>query len=378
MVLSGIGALIRPSGIPLTAAWRFDSGGVAYVDNTIEAQSQSGTAFPLLSAAGDFFYFGFSRRIDALMWQLAVSGSHGALTWAYGVTSGSWLQFVPLHDGAFVAATEYMRWDIKGSTVDTDWVSFAFDGADPHAAAPPDTTSRFWLRVSAASVTTATTLNNLLCRPFVTYATAVDVQRQLQLSTPFSTTSLPTIETVEGFLRGAEDRMIRQTGKSWRPEFVEDEQVNFKQYGMKLRREDIIHIYELAVWDGSSYDVKTEGRDEDFFVEPLTGIIYVATIFLDAMPPTMRRSYTARREQGAFKRAVKVNYSWGKDIRYDGFGVEVGRITVKQACIDLVTDLDFAPLIPLGLDSIGLQDKVNNWQADVDKFMDTYSKIRLI
>ena len=172
--------------------------------------------------------------------------------------------------------------------------------------------------------------------------------------------------------------MIRQTGKSWRPEFVEDEQVNFRQYGMKLRREDIIHIYELAVWDGSSYDPKTEGRDEDFFVEPLTGIIYVATIFLDAMPPTMRRSYTARREQGAFKRAVKVNYSWGKDIRYDQFGIEVGRIAVKQACIDLVTDLDFAPLIPLGLDSIGLQDKVNNWQTDVDKFMDTYSKIRLI
>ncbi len=75
---------------------------------------------------------------------------------------------------------------------------------------------------------------------------------------------------------------------------------------------------------------------------------------------------------------MQVNYSWGRDIRKDKLGVQIGRIAVKQACIDLVTDLDFSVLIPLGLDTVSLQQKIDNWSADVEKFLDLYAKLRMI
>lgn len=366
-------------GQPLTAVWFYDDSDGEYDDNTIEAQLEGGTAFTVMGEAADYLYFGFERRFDALMFVLGTAGSYGTLTWEYGEGVSSWTRFVPTHDYGFDESKEYMRWDIRSSDVSRNWSAFAITTSAPHSVGSvPDSTSRYWLRVSAASVTTAAAINSVLCRPYVTYATAADVQRQLQLNTAFSEGGSPiALETVEDYIRGAEDFLIRNSGHSWRVEFEEDELINFKQYGMKLRREDIIDIYELTVWDGGSFDVKTEGRDEDFHVEPTTGMIYLATIFIDAMPPTFRRSYTARREQGAFKRAIRVNYSWGKDIRKDRFGTQVGRIATKQACVDIVTDLDFTPLIPHGLDTVSLAQKVDNWQSDIERHLNQFSKLRM-
>lgn len=364
-------------GQPLTAVWLFDNSASAYVNNTVEAQSEGGAAFAALGETTDFLYFGFSRRIDALMYALNTSGSYGVLTWDYGVSKTSWIRFVPLHDGELETTPEYMLWDSRSSTIDDAWVSFAFDGADPHPVVQPDSVARFWIRVSAASVTTVATINHVLCRPYVTYATALDVQRQLQFANAFTTTSTPALATVEDFIRGAEDRMIYQMGLSWRVEFTEGELIRFNQFGMKTRHDDIIDMYELAVYNGSEFEAKDEGRDQDFHVDPLTGMIYVATIFLDATPPSMRRSYTARRDFGAFARPVRVHYSWGKDIRRHRMGVQVGRIATKQACIDLITDTDFSPLLPLGLNAVDLQTKIDNWTRDVEDFMETYAKLSI-
>jgi hypothetical protein len=366
-----------PIGNPLTAVWEFDDSGSAYVNNTLEAQIEGGTAFELLGQATDFTYFGFSRRFDALMFVLAVTGSVGGVVWAYGASATSWIQFAPTRAYNLDSTPSYMLWDHRRSAVDTAWAAFAFDGTDPHPFAPPDTVSRFWIRVSATTVTTPVTVASVVCRPYTTYATVEDVQRQLQLRVAFSTTTTPTLSTVEDYLRGAEDYLVYQMGRSWRVDFVEDELVNFNQYGMKLRREDIIELYELAVYDGSNFDAKITGRGDDYHFEELTGMIYVSTIFLDAMPPNFRRSYTKRREQGAFKRAVRVNYSWGKDISKHFLGVQVQRIATYKACMDIVTNMDFSPLIPLGMDTVNLQQKVDNWTRDVQDFVEAHAKLRM-
>jgi len=319
-------------GQPLTAVWEFDTSATAYVDNTIEAALPAGTDFEVLGATGDFTYFGFSRRHDALAWVIGTGGTYGTLTWEYGATISSFIRFAPVYDDEFESSPGYMLWDIKGTTLESDWTSFAITTSAPHAVASvPDGTSRFWIRVSSqASVTTAALATTIVCRPYVTYATALDVQRQLQLRNGFSITSTPSISTVEDFIRGTEDRMIYDMGEAWRLEFIEEEFVNFKQYGMKTRYQPIINMYELAVFEGNStFTAKTEGRGQDFHVEPRTGMIYLSTIFLDALPPTFRRSYTARREQGAFKRPVRIRYSHGHDIRSHQLGHHVGRIAVK-------------------------------------------------
>ncbi len=367
-------------GYPLTATWLYDDSVSAYVNNTIEAQIEGGTAFPAMAEAADHQYYGFSRRIDALVFVLSTAGRYTGLKWEFGISVTSWTQFVPTHDYGFDEEKEYLRWSIVASDVDRTWVSFALTADNPHSSVSsvPDSTSRYWIRVSATAITTVAQVSSVLCRPYVSYASAADVQRQLQLNTAFTAGGTPiSLETVEDFIRGAEDYLIYTTGTSWRLEFIEDELINFKQYGMKLRYEDIVDLYSISVYNGGVFEEKIAGRTQDLHVEPTLGMLYVSTIFLDAMPTNFRRSYSSRREQGAFKRAVKATYSWGKDIRTDKFGVQVGRIAVKQACIDIVTDLDFTPLIPHGLDTVSLSEKVQNWATDVENFVDRFSKLRV-
>lgn len=365
-----------PVGTPLTAVWEWDNSALVYVNNTIEAQTDEGTAFELLGESADFHYFGFSRRIDALVFAIASVGSYGARTWEYGAAAASWIRFVPVQEFGLDALAGYMLWDPREAE-ETAWASFALTNPATHPAEPPDSIARFWIRVSASSVTSIATCNSVISRAYVTYATATSVQRQLQLSAAFSDSTTPTLFTIEEYLRGAEDEIAYQMGESWRLEFIENELLDFLQYGMKTRREPIISMIELAVWDGSNFQVKTEGRDQDFHVEPRTGMIYVSTIFLDAVPPSFRRSYSARRDQGAFKRAVQIRYIHGHDFRRHPFSKKLARITTYKACADFVSNEDFAPLIPLGLDTITLQAKYDNWMKDYTDFINTYSKLKL-
>ena len=342
----------------------------------MEARSDNGTAFELLGEAADYAYFGFSRRIDALLFVLAGSGgSYGALTWSYGASVTSWIEFVPVQAFDLDVATGYMLWDPRGEAAETAWAAFALTADNPHASVSsvPDSTLRYWIRVTAASVTTIATCNSVVCRPYVTYATPADVQAQLQMGTAFSASTTPTLFTVEDYLRGAEDELIYIMKRSWRPEFVEAENLNFKAFGMKLRHENILTVYELAVWTGSTFEAKVEGRDQDWHVDLRTGMVYISTIFLDAVPPMMRRSYSERRNQGAYKRAVRVRYSYGMDYRRDPFARALGRIATKKAALEIVTNLDFSPLIGLGLDTINLQAKVDNWSREIEAFEDRWA-----
>ena len=367
-----------PVGTPLTAVWQYDAGTTEFVDNTVEAALDDGTTFALLGATGDFCYFGFSRRHDALVFAQQTSGAYGALTWEYGATTSSWIRFVPVFPFNLDVTNGYMLWDPRGED-ETAWALLTFTTSAPHSVSSvPDSTARYYIRVSSqASVTSISAVNSVVCRPYVTYATASDVQRQLQLSSAFSSSTLPTLFTIEEYLRGAEDELVYMMGESWRLEFEENELIDFLQYGMKTRREPIIKMLELAVFDGSNFVAKVEGRSEDFHIEPRTGMIYVATIFLDAVPPTFRRSFSARRDQGAFKRAVRVRYIHGHDFRRHPFSKKLGRIVTYKACADFVSNEDFAPLIPLGLDTITLQAKYDNWMKDYNEFIETYPKLKL-
>lgn len=374
-------------GQPLTAVWMFDESKTEYNGNTVEAALAGGTAFTLLGNIQDYTYFGFSRRFDALAFVMGTSLKGGTLTWEYGAGLESWIRFIPVYDDAFAIINGYMLWDIHGSTIESDWISFAFTNLLPHAVpCTPDSgtlntgtnVARFWIRVSSqASVTGAGTVKSVVCRPYVTYATALDVSNQLQLRNTFSTTSIPSISTVEDYIRGAEDMMVQTMGEAWRLEFIEEELLNFKQYGMKTRYQPIVNMYDLAVYSGSKFDTKTVGRGQDYHFEARTGMLYLSTIFLDAMPPTFRRSYTARREYGAFKRPVQIRYSHGHDIRSHQLGQQVKRIATKQAAIDVVSNQDFSPLIPLGLDTVSLQAKIDNWAGDIKEFLDQFSKIKV-
>ena len=130
----------------LEKCFRWQTGPV-WTDNTAESQSPGGTPFLLLDAATDYAYFGHRERFNKLQFDLETLGSYGARTWEYSDGSGGW----------------------KTLTIDSDGTAgFSQDGAVVFT--PPsdwkhdtvnDVAKKFWVRVKVASVTTATTVNQI-------------------------------------------------------------------------------------------------------------------------------------------------------------------------------------------------------------------------
>lgn len=246
-----------------------------------------------------------------------------------------------------------------------------------HISAGSMETFELALSFTPTSVQNRVVLDAISIRPYAYAATPEDVQAQLQLETEFDDESIPEYNTVEKFIRGAEDGIYHITYHYFRPEFVDEEMLNFEPYGMTLRHSPILDILQVAVHNGDFFEEKFEGRNQDWHYEPYTGMIYISTLFLDVIPPQLRRGYSERRNQGAYKRSVRVRYIHGHNLTTDPFSVEIGRIVTKKACIDIISNQDFQRLLPQGLDRVQLQEKIRIWTDEVTAFTDRYSKLRM-
>lgn len=131
------------------ATWRWN--GASYDNNTTEANSSGGTPFAFLADTDDYYYLGNSEPFLGAEFDLDTLGSYGALTWEYW-NGSSWTALTVTSSYDFTADGSVI-WEIE-----TDWVTRSFSGADPHANSPPDATTRYWVRVSAASVAITATI----------------------------------------------------------------------------------------------------------------------------------------------------------------------------------------------------------------------------
>ena len=151
------------------------------------------------------------------------------------------------------------------------------------------------------------TISSIAIRPYVSTTSVKDVQNLLQIDEEFSDETLPSARAVEHHLRVAEDSLQRVTGHAYRPELIEEEYIQFKTFGMTLRNRPILEILEVAFFNGDRWDIQDPGRDEQWHYDAETGIIYLSGYFLGtSFPPSLRRGYSVRREQGSFKRGVRV------------------------------------------------------------------------
>ena len=368
-----------PYGTPPTAIWAWNSSNSSYSNLTLPSRRLGGTIPTVLENDSDYLYIGFSRRFDSVIAWLIQGGSFESLKWEFNtddVSESGWEEFIPfqLHDEFLRLNGDYANWSMD----DVDgWKSASFSDSIPHSVSPPDTKSRYWIRVSIVGSTQEITLDALTVRPYTSLIDVKDVQDQLQLNELFDDTSLPSRNTIEDYIRGAEDGLFHITGHYYRPEFIDEELMNFKGFGMKLRYNPILDILDLEVFTGSDWESKREGRNQAWHYEERTGMIYISTIFLDTVAPILRRGYSERRNQGAYKRGVRIRYVHGHDPRRDKFSVEVGRIITKQAALDVIVDDDFARLIPQGLDRVTLNDKIKLWREEIIDFKERYSKLSM-
>ena len=346
-----------------------------YTDVTLEAQSPAGTSFTLFNSSAHYLYLGHASKFDMAVFDVDTAGSLGALTWEYRTSSDTWAEFVPASG----------RYEIDPDDSEGGQYAFDKDGAEifpPNllsdwATVTINSANLYWVRVTTASVATSPTIKRIQMRPYAAYCSTKDIYELLQLKnvlsgTDFTSSTVPSISTVEQYILEAQSYIDMYTRKSWRPNYVANEYQQFNLNGFKLDKPDPYKILSLKIWNGASWDTKTQGRTNDYFLVTDTGMIQFSRYFL---LPARFTSYNApvwRWGGGEFTMPVKVTYLAGRDIQTDTRqGGIITDITKKLASIDVVRNSDFGGAVVGGLDRVSMSERISGWDEEVRETLDS-------
>ena len=345
-----------------------------YTEVTLEAQSPAGTSFTLFNSSAYYLYLGNASKFDMAVFDVDIAGTVGALTWEY-YNGSAWTEFVPSS-----SKYELDPDDNEGSQYD-----FSKDGAEMFpanllsdwATVAINSATKYWVRVTTASVTTAPTIKRIQMRPYASYCTSKDVYNLLQLTnilngTDFTSATVPSKDTVEQYIMEAQSYIDMYSRKSWRPTYVANEYQQFNLNGMKLDKPDAYKILSLKIWNGASWDTKTQGRKGDYFLVPDTGMVQFSRFFL---LPARFTSYNApvwRWGGGEFTMPVKITYLAGRDIQTDvRQGGIVQDMAKKLAAVDVVRNSDFGGAVVSGMDRVSMESRISAWTEETADNIDS-------
>lgn len=351
--------------------WLIDTAGPTWTDLT--GSHKTDTDFNFISATTDIFYFGMSRsRFKGFLSNLTTNGSYGTLTIQYWDGS-TWVSPNIIDNYAF-DSSKFIMWQVPD-----DWSDVEFTADFPYASAPPDAKKRYWMRISAASVTTMAVIDKIRSFPLALYTTPDTVSKMLNLKVPFSETTTPSFSTAEDTIAGLESDIDYKTQKSWKFNSItgdELELVDFNRFGVYPRYRDIIDVYSFAIWNGTAWNELTEGRNNDFLIDKRRGMVYITRLFLLPASYGMAGRYY-NWGFGEFKASVRLDYSYGKDCERDPeFGL-VRSIAKKKAAILLLQNHDYSILTVSGTDKVILSEKIKMWSEEVDKDTDALTAVRI-
>ena len=360
-----------------TACWVYDASADTYINNTNEARRRKGTAFTIFDATADYLYLGDEDRFDLAQFDLASNGVLGDLTWEYW--AGSWKTFMPsfadlegndnqdeydfTEDGAEIFV------DIPG------WVSVSLDDADGAVGTPPETVSRYWIRVSsAASIGTSPTVNMVRKRSYNAYCTPTEVYEFLNLrwtTGAFDSTTTPSLSTVEDMIHRQQAYIDRKTRKSWKPN-IAVEYHDFNLAGIQLKKKPVIDVLKVEIWNGSSFETRVFGRNEEVFFVPATNTIKFSRLFLlPARFTGLSRGYYGA-GVGEFSGAVRIKYMYGRNrLTDEGEGGTIKDAAIKLATISLLAHHDYTKILTTGANSMDIQTKIMDWRQETDKTLDS-------
>tara|TARA_R110000824_G_scaffold297509_4_gene485710 strand:- start:534 stop:1658 length:1125 start_codon:yes stop_codon:yes gene_type:complete len=343
-----------------------------YADVTLEAQSPGGTSFTLFNSSAYYLYLGHSQKFDMAIFDVDTAGSLGALTWEYRKSDDTWVEFVPA-SGRFATDSD-----------DNEGVPYAFDktGAetfpsnllDDWATLTINSANLYWIRVTAASVATAPTIKRIQCRPFAIYTTSKLVYELLQLKnvlngTDFTSSTVPSKETVDFFINESQSYIDMNTRKSWRPNLIYDEHHQFNLNGIKLEMPDAQRVLQLKIWTGSTWELKAQGRQADYFLVPETGMVHFARYFL--LPARLSSFGATQFGGGEFTHPVKITYLSGRDINTDitQAGI-IQEACKKMVAIDVMRNADFGNAVVSGMDRVSMESRIQSWQTEIEDRLD--------
>jgi len=357
--------------------WEFEKiftyDGSSFTDVTLEAQSPAGTAFSILGGTTHYLYLGHDSKFDMAVFDIDTAGSIGAVTWQY-YNGSAWTTFVP-------ASARYAT-----DPDDNEGAQYAFDknGAEIFplnllsnwATTAINSATKYWVRASVASVTTAPTIKRIQARPYAIYTTSKQVFELLQLknitnTTDFTTATVPSKETVDLFINESQAYIDMNTRKSWRPNLIYDEHHQFNLNGFKLEMPDAQRVLQLKIWNGSNWDTKTQGRTGDYFYVPESGMVQFSRFFLLPARFTGMNSSMGVWGGGEFTMPIKVTYLAGRDINTDvqQAGI-IQEVCKRMTAIAVVRNSDFGGNVVSGMDRVSLESRISSWQEEIEDRLD--------
>jgi hypothetical protein len=353
----------------------WDNSGTSFTDLEFAASDIPGASVDLIGQTTDKLYLGLDRKFYAVFFESDTIGDYGTLLdWEYW-NGSAWKNLSISRNYVLNAASGVIQYRVPN-----DWATGTLATAESAATGLKSEdgssgTGKYWIRVSASTVTTVATMKRSFPFPTYGYTTPTRISQFLQLRQDFSSTTSPSIAEVERLIERVESRIDRYSTNSWKPNFRQDEFYEFSRYAIVLKRSPVIKMIEMAIWDGASYNVMLEGRAQDYFVDDKTGIVPLTRLL--SIPFTYTRSAIYTWGFGEFKRAVRMNYVWGRDFDEDVASGQVEDITTKLVSADLISNYDYTTMVPQGTDRFSLDQKVAGWRETADERLEELRSVRL-
>ena len=361
------------------AVWEFNpTDGLipaSYTNNTDAVRTNSD--FNFLSDSTKTYYIGFDRRFTGIYIDLTTFGSYTSLVYEYQRNQTTW-EKLELLDSYSFSESKYVRWNLPKF-----WIKWSFTSTVPQAATPPDQLERYWVRVTATTVTTTAVIDKIRIIPYATYSTPQKVEDLLQLKDGyFGGTSVPSDLSVEDLIKRAEERIDYRTRKSWKFNAVTGEPndpvlTDYARYGFFPRHKNLIKVYSIKIWDGGAWSTQTEGRGSDYFVNFDLGMIYFTRQFLMPAIYTSIGRFSSW-GFGEFKNSIKMDYAYGRDPEIDKEFFIVEDIATKLAAKDILRNANYNQLIVSGTDKIPTEIRARMIDEEVESLIDTLTGIVVV
>ena len=362
-------------------------GSVGWTDNSKKARrrsSQSFTVFGYKDSREDlifdeehYMYLGMEDRFDLAIFFLLSGTSLDYFEWDYfdGV---NWIEFVP--------GIEYEFYETGGERFDRlqGWRKslvrkhFDVEGDEVSTSnSVPDTILRYWIRVRGIPRENSTghkpvQIQGVAIRQYATYCTVEEVQELLQIEGPFNEASRPSYNTVEDYIHNAQSYIDYRSRKSWRVNLIHNEEHQFNRLGQRLVKHYPVEVLKAEIWDGSTYEIKIQGRGEEYFLVPETSMVYWARFFLLPARLQAHAGSIYGWYVGEFNFPVRFTYLHGSNI-FDNEreGGMVNDVAKKLAAIDIIQSMDFTVLTPGNANIIDMNRKSDLWRAEVEEKIDS-------
>ena len=334
----------------------------------------------MLGDTDHFLYLGHESKFDMALFDLDTVGTIGTPKWEYS-NGSNWTEFIPGSARQQVDPddNEGAQWKFDKDGAE----QFPINLMDSWATLTVNSVNIFWVRASTASSTQAPTIKRIQMRPLAAYCSTRDVYELMQLGpvlggTDFTTSTTPTKDVVERFIQEAQSYIDHVSRKSWRPNIIYNEYHEFNLQGFKLDRANPYKVVRLSIWNGSDWQLKTEGRKGDYFLVPETGMVHFSRYFL---LPARFQSYNApvwRWGGGEFTMPMKIDYFNGKDLSSD---IREGGIVIdaakKLAAIDITRSADFGGAVISGMDRVQLAQRLDGWKIEIDDRIESLSAFEI-